>query len=50
MSIGHNVQDKKCGPHVKKSYEKEDEHVGPIGTHDTNAQHEPEYKEYRSYD
>jgi hypothetical protein len=49
MSIGRNVQDKKCGPHVK-NYEKEDEHAGPIDTHDTNAHHEPEYMEDRSYD
>jgi hypothetical protein len=50
MSIGRNVQDKKCGPHVKKNYEKEDEHIGPIGTHDTNAHQELEYMEDRSYD
>jgi hypothetical protein len=38
MSIGRNVQDQTRGPHVKKNYEKKDEHDGPICTHDTNAQ------------
>jgi hypothetical protein len=50
MSIGRNVQDQKCGPHVKKNEKKEDEHVGPIGTHDTVAHHELEYMEDQSYD
>jgi hypothetical protein len=50
MSIGRNVQDQKCGLHVKKNYEKKDEHVDPIGTHDTNAHHEPEDIERWSYD
>jgi hypothetical protein len=50
MFIGCNVQDQKCGPHVKKNYEKKDEHDGSIDTHDTNAHYEPEYMEDRSYD
>jgi hypothetical protein len=49
MYIGRNVQDKKCGPHVK-NYKEEDEHNGPAGTHDTNAYYEPEYSECRNYD
>jgi len=49
MSISRNVQGQKCGP-LEKNYEKEDEHDGPVGTHDTNANHEPEYIEYRNYD
>jgi len=38
--------------HVRheKNYKKEDEHDGPVGTHDTNAHREPEYIEYRNYD
>jgi hypothetical protein len=50
MSIGCNVQDKKYRPYVKKNYEKEDEHYGPAGTHDTNAHHEPKYNECQNYD
>jgi len=49
MSIGRNVQDQKCEPH-SKNYEKEDGHDGAVGTHDTNAHHEPDYNECRNYD
>jgi len=49
MSIGHSVQDQKHEPHVKKT-EKEDEHGGLVGTHDTNAHRELEYNECQSYD
>jgi hypothetical protein len=49
MSISRNVQGQKCGPH-EKNYEKEEEHDGPIGMHDTNAHREAEYIEYQNYD
>jgi len=49
MSISRNIQSQKYGPH-EKNYEKEDEHDGPVGTHDTNAHRELKYIEYRNYD
>jgi len=49
MSISRNVQGQKYEPH-EKNYKKEEEHDGLVGTHDTNAHHEPEYIEYRNYE
>ena len=49
MSIDRSVQDQKHGQHVKK-YEKEDEHDGPAGTHDTRAHRESEGTECQNYD
>jgi len=49
MSINRNVQGQKSGAH-EKNYEKEDEHDGLVGMHDTNAHRVAEYIEYQNYD